>query len=99
MRTRSDTIRFSIPPRGRCVRVNRAMPDRRPQCGQCDPVNLLLALFSPRLATVARAKRRVAPPAWTSLLPALRYVKRAGLIAAQTAEHQLRHSPAPSEYN
>src|ERR1700693_5380659 len=99
MRRRSDTIPRSILPRGKYVRVSRAMPRRRPQCRQCEPVNLLIASFSPFLATLARAKRGVSPPAWTALHPALRYVKRAGLTAAQTAEHQIRLSPAQSEYN
>src|ERR1700730_16905030 len=66
MRTQSDTIPPSIPPRGKYVRVSRAMPHRRPQCRQCEPAHLLIASFSPFLATVARAKRRVAPPAWTA---------------------------------
>src|ERR1700689_3262195 len=79
MRTQSDTIPPSIPPRGKYVRVSRAMPHRRPQCRPSDPVNLAIASFFPFLAAAARAKRRVAPPAWTALLPALRYVKRAGL--------------------
>src|SRR3984957_4525345 len=69
MRTQSDTIPPSIPPRGNYVRVSRAMPHRRLQCRQCEPVNLLIASFSPFLATVTRATRRVAPPAWTALLP------------------------------
>src|SRR5580692_5787885 len=99
MRTQSDTIPPSIPPRGKYVRVSRAMPHRRPQCRQCEPVNLLIASLSPFLAAAARAKRRDAPPAWTAFLPAFKYVKRAGLTAAQTAERQLRRSPAPSEYN
>src|ERR1700686_4917896 len=47
MRTQSDTIPPSIPPRGKYVRVSRAMPHRRPQCRQCEPVNLLIASLSP----------------------------------------------------
>src|ERR1700722_20323479 len=99
MRTQSDTIPPSILPRGKYVRVRRATPHRRPQCRQCEPVILLIASLSPFLATAARAKRRDARPAWTALPPALEYVKRAGLTAAQTEERQLRRAPAPSEYN